>query len=285
MNLKAAIVFVKRALQGLNTDIETESSILVSYVCSIRKEDIFKNPEKELSSDEIELLEQLVLQRKGNTPLHYLIGNKDFYGRNYRLNESVLIPRPETEELCWHAIKYASILRKPFKVLDIGTGSGVIAITLAAELSQARIDAIDISSEAIIVAKENAKNLLNRDQDRINFYNIGIENYNPQNQYDIIISNPPYIPIGEGSELMPEVKKEPASALFAGEDGLDIYKKIYKQLPQLTTSQARVYLEMHSPNLGQNINLVRKMLPSWQIVTYKDLQGRDRILEIIRAQQ
>src|SRR5574344_2868286 len=156
-------------------------------------------------------------------PVQYIVGNVNFYGYTYDVNSNVLIPRFETEELVSYTIKYINKYFDKVDILDIGTGSGCIAITLANELLNSRVTAVDISKDAIKVAKANALKY-NKD---INFIESDIVS-NISDKYDVIISNPPYIKYDE--EIMDIVKdNEPHLALYADDNGLYFYKKILSE--------------------------------------------------------
>ena len=169
-------------------------------------------------------LAPLIARRLHGEPIQYITGTAEFYGLPFRVAPGVLIPRPETEHLVEEALRLAANLPTP-NILDIGTGSGAISIALAHSLPQARITTIDISPAALAIARDNAA--LNRVQDRITFLEGDLFAPVAGQLFDLILSNPPYVPLTDRDSLSVEVRDhEPATALFAGPDGLDIYRRL-----------------------------------------------------------
>ena len=175
------------------------------------------------AADEGEFAPMLARRLHGE-PIQYITGTAEFYGLPFRVAPGVLIPRPETEHLVEEALRIAANLPTP-NILDIGTGSGAISVALAHSLPQARITTIDISPAALAIARDNAA--LNRVQDRITFLEGDLFSPIPGQLFDLILSNPPYVPLTDRDSLSVEVRDhEPATALFAGPDGLDIYRRL-----------------------------------------------------------
>ncbi|MEG1309822.1 MAG: peptide chain release factor N(5)-glutamine methyltransferase [Bacilli bacterium] len=206
-------------------------------------------------------------------PVQYIIGNVDFYGLTINVNENVLIPRFETEELVEKTI---NIMRKNFPnevdIVDIGTGSGCIAIALKKYISNALVDAVDIEPLALEVAKKNAL----KQKTDINFYEGNL--LEPLNKkYDLIISNPPYIANDE--EIMEIVKKnEPHSALYANDKGLELYKKILDNSKKYLKEKSIIAFEI-GENQGQEIkNYALNIFKNSKVVIEKDMQKRDRFI-------
>ena len=224
-----------------------------------KKEDINKN------------LEEL---KKGK-PIQYIIGNVNFYGNIINVNENVLIPRFETELLVEKTINYIKKYFKNPKILDIGTGSGCIAITLKKELKNSIIDAVDISNSALKVAKENAK--LNNVE--INFIEGNILD-NTNSKYDIIISNPPYIK-EDDPEIMDIVKNnEPHIALFAKDNGLYFYKEIIKNSKEKLNKKSIIAFEIGYKQANDIKNIAEQYYPHSKILVEKDLNNLDRYIFI-----
>lgn len=217
-----------------------------------------------------EKLEEGIEKLKRGEPVQYIVGNTDFYGNIIKVNKSVLIPRFETEELVEKTISYIKQMFKgKVKIADLGTGSGCIAITLKKEID-CDIDAVDISSDALKVAKENALN----NNVEINFY-VG-DMLNPlSDKYDVIISNPPYI--SYDMEIMDNVKKnEPHIALYANNNGLYYYEEILKNINRYLKSPFLVAFEIGYEQGNDIILFVNKYLPKSKVVIEKDMQGKDR---------
>ena len=224
-----------------------------------KKEDIDKN------------LEEL---KKGK-PIQYIIGNVNFYGNIINVNENVLLPRFETELLVEKTINYIKKYFKNPKILDIGTGSGCIAITLKKELENSTIDAVDISNSALKVAKENAK--LNNVE--INFIEGNILD-DINSKYDIIISNPPYIK-EDDTEIMDIVKNnEPHIALFAKDNGLYFYKEIIKNSKEKLNKKSIIAVEIGYKQANDIKNIAEQYYPHSKILVEKDLNNLDRYIFI-----
>lgn len=202
-----------------------DSEILLSAVLGKKREEILVNNNQQLSSKEVSNFNKLIRRRSLNEPIAYIVKEKEFWSKSFEVNKFTLIPRPETELMVESVLKiYKS---KKFKILDIGTGSGCILLSILAECKKASGTGLDISKNALKVAKKNAK-LLDLSL-RSKFVNKSISDYFP-GKFDLIVSNPPYIKSPEMFKLSPDVKNfEPNIALNGGNDGLDVIKKvIYK---------------------------------------------------------
>lgn len=220
---------------------------------------------KYLDSDK---LDEGIKRLEQGEPVQYIVGNVNFYGNIFNVNKNVLIPRFETEELIEKTLK--KIKNKDIKIVDLGTGSGCIAITLKKELPNSIVDAVDISSGALEVAKENAK--LNNVE--INFYQGNM--LEPlSNKYDLIISNPPYIDRNE--PIMDIVKNnEPELALYADNEGLYYYEYILKNAINYLNDNYIIAFEIGYKQGPKLIELSNKYLPNSKIIIEKDLSGKDR---------
>lgn len=219
-------------------------------------------------------LEEGLKQLEAGLPLQYIVGNVNFYGNIINVNSNVLIPRFETELLVDKTINYIKRnFKEKVKILDIGTGSGAIAISLKKKLN-ADIDAIDISDAALEVAKENAK----ENETEINFFESDVFS-NVTEKYDIIISNPPYISYTE--EIEDVVKNnEPAIALFAENDGLEFYEKILSKAKQYITNKAMIAFEIGRTQGDVVANIAKEYFPKADVKIEKDLPGEDRFVFI-----
>ena len=214
-------------------------------------------------------------QLEEGIPIQYIIGNVDFYGNIINVNESVLIPRFETELLVDKTInKIKKIFsNKKIDILDLGTGSGCIAITLKKEINS-NVDALDISTKALYIAKQNAKN----NQVEINFINQDMTTYK-EKKYDIIISNPPYIKYDE--EIMDIVKNnEPHLALYADDSGLYFYKQIINNIPYITKENYLVCFEIGATQATDIVNYAKNKLSNINISVEKDYSEKDRFIFI-----
>lgn len=225
----------------------------------------------------VKLFKKEIVSLKEGKPLQYVIGSVNFYGNRFIVNENVLIPRFETEELVEHTVKY---IKKYFgetvRILDIGCGSGVIGLTLKQKFPKAIVDLLDISDDALTVAKQNAT-MLNLN---VNFIKSDIFE-NVKNKYDIIISNPPYIKTDE--EIEDIVKNnEPHIALYAGNDGLDVYRKILKDVKYHLQEKSLIAFEIGCTQREDIISIARKYLTNIKIISKKDLSEKDRMIFILK---
>ncbi len=216
---------------------------------------------------------------RNGIPLQYAIGSVNFFGNTYLVNENVLIPRFETEELVENTINYIKDnFNGPIKILDIGCGSGVIGLTLKQKFPNASIDLLDISKEAIEVARKNASLL----QLNVNFIESDVFS-NVNEKYDVIISNPPYIKTDE--EIEDIVKNnEPHIALYAGSKGLDIYQKILSQAKNYLKDKYLIALEIGATQRQDLLDLINTYFKNVEIVTKKDLSDKDRMIFIYKSE-
>jgi len=227
----------------------------------------------------IEEYYKLIDKRCNHYPVQYIVGEVEFYNIKLKVNEHVLIPRPETEELIEYLlniIKERSYLR----ILDIGAGSGNIAISLAANLNDAIITSIDISNDALIVAKDNAKT--NQVSPKIKFIQadcLSDDFWSSIGRFDVIVSNPPYVDKTDYEALQPEVKLyEPKTALVPGDDPFVFYETIARHAESSLNSQGIVCFEIGFGQAEQIENIIRNALPSASLEIINDLSGIPRIV-------
>ena len=250
---------------------------LIRSVLSISRIDVYLNFDRLLSLKELKKLKSFVNRRLKKEPLQYITESCEFYGREYFVNNNVLIPRPETETLIDLALENLKGLSLP-KILDIGTGSGCIAITLAAEISNSIVTGIDISKKAINVANVNkSKNKLKN----ISFKKIDILRQTINGQFDLIISNPPYITKDELITVMKDVKEyEPLIALTDGADGLTFYRKFASIAKDTLKKNGSMLLEVGidtHPKKVQDVFIKQGFINTKLL---KDLNGDDRVILI-----
>ena len=250
---------------------------LLEETLDCKKLELYLRYEEELTAEQLQTLHTWINRRIEKEPMQYITGNCEFYGRKFIVNNDVFIPRPETETLINIVL---SILDNSSyqNILDVCTGSGCIAITLAKELNNANISAIDVSKKALNIAMINAKNY-NVD---INFEQIDILSHPYNNKMDMVVCNPPYIPINEMGSIMDDVRLyEPEIALTDGSDGLSFYKRISKLAPSIVISGGYVLLEVginQHPQLVKNIFDIQSFSKT-EIIS--DLNGDPRILKVL----
>lgn len=209
-----------------------------------------------------------------NKPIQYVIGTSNFYGNDYIVNENTLIPRFETEELVEKTLEYIKKLfpNQDLNIIDLGTGTGCIGITIKKHLPISNVTLVDISKETLEVAKENAK--------RLNVeVNIVESNFfdNISGTFDVVISNPPYIKENEEIEAIVS-ENEPHLALYAGLDGLDAYRKIITTIKPHLNSHYLIAFEIGCTQKEAITKLLKENLEDINIICYKDLQERDRMI-------
>jgi release factor glutamine methyltransferase len=250
-----------------------DAELLLLDQLSINRAQLFINTERELTEEEESFFWQSIHRRDANEPIQYITGKQEFYGLNFHVTPAVLIPRPETEHLV-EAILQALPREESLQILDVGTGSGILAITLALNLPSAEITAVDISPAAIAVARRNAEahNVANR----IRLIESDLLGEVPSGRYNAIVSNPPYIPDSDRPNLHPQVRDhEPAAALFAGETGLDIYRRLIPQACNALKSNGLLALEIGH---GQQ-DTIAELLQTWRNVSFiNDLQQIPRVV-------
>ena len=243
---------------------------LTAYALQIPIIELSLNINEQVPAKIISKLEKLVLRRINREPISKILGRRDFWGRTFSINENVLDPRGDTETL----IDF--VIEKPVKsVLELGTGSGAIAVTLACERKEVHVTATDISENALSLAKINAEKF--NVQNKIHFLTSDwFENV--KGAYDLIISNPPYIGLTEQDEISAEViKYDPEIALFAGRDGLDAYRRIIPSLTKFLNPDGFVALETGASQSNQVKNMMNAVgFIDAKIV--KDLSGKDRLV-------
>lgn len=243
----------------------------------IKKERYISNTDYELLKKLYpDNMEEIIKKINNDYPIQYLIGDVDFYGYTIKVDKRALIPRFETEGLVDNLIKIIKnqINYHPLKILEIGTGSGCIAITLAKELNTT-VDALDISKDAIDLASTNA--VLNNAN--VNFALGDIKNCTINKKYNILVSNPPYVKYDEPVD--PATKYEPQNALFANHNGLEFYEIILKRSKEFLDKRNIIAFEIGCTQ-GQDItNIARLYYPQAYIQLKKDLAGKDRYIYII----
>ena len=250
--------------------IDTE--LFIMFATGFNKTEIFTKIEYSLTEKEFKIFEDCIFKRISGIPSQYIIGKCEFMSLNFIVNNNVLIPRCDTEILVETALDY--IKKNNIKtVLDIGTGSGCIPISLC-KYSDVRCTSVDINIKALEVAKENAK--INSVFDRINFIESDIFQ-NVNEKFDMIISNPPYIPSKDIQNLMTEIKdNEPITALDGGLDGLDFYKKIVFESRNYLNNNGFIIFEIGYDQAKEVSNILKNSFKN--IKVFKDLANLDRVV-------
>ena len=226
MLVNDAITFAEQELKRSNNlNSRLDSEILVSNLINIPRESIYSKLKENFPSNKTEQLQKLVNRRVKKEPIAYILNNKEFWSTNFYVDRSVLIPRPETEVLIDLILSQINNKNNYLNILDIGTGSGCILVSLLKELTKAKGTGIDKSSKAIAVAKKNS--ISQQVDNRALFKNINLENIKFDKKFDLIVSNPPYLPDVSMKNLNSDIKLyEPKIALQGGVQGVDFLYKI-----------------------------------------------------------
>ncbi len=261
------------------TSKQLESRILLANILKTTQESLFIRYNEPISQEEEKTFYEHIKCRKALEPIAYIVGKKEFYGRDFIVNKYVLIPRPETELIIDRVVlEYQkNFTDKEVTILDLGTGSGAIAVTLATLIPQAKIIAIDISDEALALAAENAK--LYGAIAQIQFIKSDWYSNLPSKKFDFIISNPPYISLDNKIYMAQEtILYEPEHTLFALENGLINYRKIIFGLNNFLKNENKVFLEIGFNQAKDVINIIKEYSFT-EIIISKDLSGHDRVIE------
>ena len=264
-------------------DAKLEAEVLIRHVLGIDRATFFRDLDEPVTDSDRQHLDDLVVRRLRREPLNYITGFREFYGLSFEVSDSVLIPRQETELLVETVISLARSRPKPeMKICDVGTGSGAIAISLAVNLPFAEITAIDISQSALDIADANRRThgVYNR---------VALRRGNLLEPVDfkpeIIVSNPPYIPMGDLSLLQPEIKYEPRVALDGGTDGLELIRGLLSQSLDKVSSTGAILFEIDSSQENSARILAREYFPNSHISVLDDLSGSSRAILIEEISQ
>lgn len=259
----------------------TEAELLFTDILNCDRLSLYLNKEIPLDKEKATFISSALERRIKGEPIQYILGKTEFMGLEFKVNRDVFIPRPETEILVETVIRYSSCVMRHascINVLDIGTGSGCIAISLTKFLSNVRITATDISQEALKVAKDNAQvhNVINKilfiKSNLFSTYNL------TPNTYDLIVNNPPYIPSAEIDNLQPEIKYESRIALDGGVDGLDFYRRIIRDSTRYLKKGGFLAVEM---GFGQRyaIENIFQSVGNFEIIeVVKDYNNIERVI-------
>ncbi len=260
----------------------TENELILTSILDCDRIDLIADP-KELTPDQQSRYDQMQVRRKQGEPLQYIIGQTNFMGIDLSVDKNVLIPRPETEILVELAIEKANTMqvKDVLHILDLGSGSGNISIAIAKNIPNAEITALDSSEGALKLAMKNAK--ANGVAGRIRFFHKDMAAYlkvvaDKEVKFDMIISNPPYIPTGQLAKLPVDVQREPRSALDGCDDGLHFYREIIEYGYQALAPDGFLFMEIGD---GQRVSIEKIFAshsPYRQVKFYKDYVGTDRVV-------
>lgn len=263
----------KKGIESARVNAE----IMLAYILKCKRLQLYLSFDRPLNENEKNLYREFLQRRVNHEPVQYITGIVGFYGLEFQVNKSVLIPRPETEILVETIIENTNE-NEETNILDIGTGSGNIAITLAKHLPNSKITAIDKSKDALKIAVKNSE--LNNVKERINFIENDILNNQNifDNVFDLVVSNPPYISKKEYNNLEPELNKhEPSIALTDFSDGVIFYKNISKQAKNLLNTKGKLFFEIGAGQ-SKKIKEIMEQNNFYNIQIIKDYQNHDRVI-------
>jgi release factor glutamine methyltransferase len=266
--------FAGRGIESPRLDAE----LLVAKALGTDRVGLYLDLDRPLVDHERSAIRPLVARRREREPVAYILGHRHFYGRRFKVTPDVLIPRPDTETLVEHALQCIPE-DAACRVLDVGTGSGAIAATIAAERPLALVTATDISSAALKVASENAERL--EVASRIRFERADL--LSGAERYDVIVSNPPYIPQSEMAALQVEVREhEPLTALEAGEDGLDVVRALLAAAEPATATGAQMLIEIGAGQAASVVDFAAEHAAWQSVAVYPDLNRIERVVHLRR---
>lgn len=261
--------FADKGIDSPRLNIE----LMLAHILKCQRIDLYLHYDYALQSKELSVLRDFVKRRAIHEPLQYILGEAFFYGHRFKIDKRALIPRPETEQLVQTAISFLKNEDKICKILEVGTGSGCIAISIAKEFPNHRITAIDISDDAIKLAQENAKL---HGLENIEFKVQDFLKYNTIEKYDLILSNPPYVIEADIPNLQKELKYEPLIALTAGEDSVLFYKK-FVEFMNCLEENGKMILEINEKTENIVTNLFSGL---YNVKMYQDYSNLERIIVI-----
>lgn len=265
----------------LNPRLDAE--ILVAHALGVKRLQVYLQYDRPLDKDELAKIRGLFQRRAQHEPIQYITGSREFYGFSFAVAPGVLIPRPETELLVEKALEHLKTISEEKRtVLDLGTGSGCIALSIAKSLPS-RVWAVDISEKALELARNNEEKLSTPGVTWRQGSWFGALKTEDPAQFQVIVSNPPYIPLEEKQALAPEVREyEPSEALFAENNGLKAYEEIKEKLKERLAPEGKAYFELEAKGLDK----VRGLFEGeWELQAHPDLQGVARVLEISPKQK
>ncbi len=278
--IREALSLATKALAKAGVpDPLSEAEYLLTHILKCTRPGLFLEPARLLTDDEAAAFKASIERRKKREPAQYIAGDVDFRGHTIKVTRATLIPRPETELVVDEALEAAGAIGSNAVIVDLCTGSGCIAVSVAVELTRCRVYATDISPAALEVAGENA--VLNGVADRVEFFEGDLFAQLPgrlKGAVDIVISNPPYVSLSEMEGLAPEVRDfEPGTALFGGTDGLDFLRRIIEQAPGYLKKGGRLIMEIGYSQSEKVKEMAEKDGRYGELGLRKDYSGIERI--------
>jgi len=276
MTYDQAITTGAARLKSTSDSPALDSEVLLTFACKVSREKILTHPEIRLTGNQARIFLRLIKQRRSGIPVAYLTGKKNFFGRDFAVTKDVLVPRPETEGLVELALKEIHACPRVLTILDLGTGSGCIAVTLKlAGEKKTMLTATDISIKALAVARKNSLTY----KTKIKFVKSDLFS-KLSSKFDLIVSNPPYVPFSEYRKNFMQLKKEPRLALTDKSNDFRLFNKLIPGIAEHLREKGVALLEIH-PKMKTNnrlISLAKKSRLSCKF--FKDLSGKWRYLRL-----
>ncbi len=266
---------------------ELDARVIICYALKMTDADFFKTDNDLISNYQADKIIKLVRERVKNIPVAYILGQKEFYGLNFYVNKNVLIPRPESEWLVEEAVKYIKTQKRKIAILDLGTGSGNIIISIYKSLMignwqfGVKFHASDISSKALFIAKKNAKKYKLDKKIKL-FHSDLFSNWRLQKKFDLIVANLPYVPKNNEplTVYRSPISFEPQNAIFASDNGAEIIKKFLVQAKNYLNNNGLILIELDPRNAADLKEFTQSNFPNTKIQLEKDLAGFERYLII-----
>ena len=257
------------------SDSALECELLLRSVLGFTKSDFYSGLPDVVSENERIIIEQLIQRRVSGEPTPYILGYKEFYGIEFYVSKDVLIPRPETELLVDLSL---GKIKDGFLIADVGTGSGCVAVSIASYSHNLKIIAVDKSNEALMVARKNLKK--HEMMETIDLVNADLlTSFRSGLKFDLIVSNPPYIPRNIYQTLGQEIKHEPSISLNGGVDGLEIIRCLVQQANSLLSDRGSLLFEVFSDTSSEAARITSELMPSAKVTLHSDLLGLPRVIE------
>jgi release factor glutamine methyltransferase len=270
-----------------------DAELLLARALECDRVRLYVEHDKPLGGAELARFKALIMRRAEREPVAYILGAKEFYGRPFAVDKRAFIPRPETELLVQAALQHfgwrltaKAESQRRLRALDLCAGSGCVGVTLAAELDSLEVDLVELSPEAAEVARANAATLAaGRATVHVGDLYAALAAQEPEQRYDAIVSNPPYVPLRDRAKLAPEIAAhEPGLALFGGEDGLEVVRRIVAAAPRWLSPGGLLALEIDPPQAHAVVALCEAAGLAGAKVT-QDLAGLDRIVAAVEPQK
>ena len=269
---QSTLLVMRKALSVITDCPQLEAEILLAYALHETRSHIIAWPDKHIEPEQLAYIENLTAKRSQGIPIAYILGEREFWSHELVVNKYTLIPRPETECLVQLALQKIPQISE-YAVLDMGTGCGAVAIAIASERPQCKITAIDISEKAISIAQQNASRL---GINNITFIISDWYTHLAHQQYQIVVSNPPYIRENDSHLTQGDLRFEPKIALVAGKDGLDAIRTLVNDAHKYLVPGGWLIFE-HGYDQGQAVRLLLQQASFGHVKTYQDLSIMDRV--------